>query len=50
MIKAQSYEEICQHLYHIIPKESWSFDKLDFITCYSECLSIFNNNFKEDKK
>lgn len=31
------------------PKESWSFDKLDFITCYSECLSIFNNNFKENK-
>lgn len=23
MIKAQSYEEICQHLYHIIPKEEW---------------------------
>lgn len=29
------------------PKESWRFDKSDFVYCYSEALSIFNNNFKE---
>lgn len=29
------------------PRDSWRFNKVDFIACYAECLSIFNNNFRE---
>lgn len=33
------------------PAEKWKFNnKSDFIACYSEALSIFNNNFSEEKK
>lgn len=29
------------------PIDKWKFSKTDFVLCYSEALSIFNNNFKE---
>lgn len=29
------------------PVDSWNFSKTDFIMCYSEALSMFNNNFIE---
>lgn len=30
------------------PVDSWIFSKSDFVLCYSEALSVFNNNFKEE--
>lgn len=30
------------------PVDSWTFSKSDFVLCYSEALSMFNNNFKEE--
>lgn len=29
------------------PRESWAFDKSDYIACIAEALSIFNSNFNE---